>query len=47
MKYEKPSVSVLAEAANVIQSGVKGIQIFTDVQDPTLAMTNGAYESDE
>lgn len=48
MKYEKPSVVVLATAADVIQSGqgVKG-GMFQDINPPYALNSTGAYEADE
>jgi len=48
MKYEKPSVVALSDALKAIQSGGgKPSWVQTDSSDPSLAMTNGAYEADE
>lgn len=46
MKYEKPSVVVLATAEDVIQGGQKGTP-FQDVNHPQLFNSTGAYEADE
>jgi len=45
MKYMKPEVQCLAEAAKTIQSGSKGSQLTTDSMFPYT--TTSAYEADE
>jgi len=46
MKYEKPSVTMLAAAAEVIQGAGKG-PILAELVDPNTIGTTGAYEADE
>ena len=49
MKYEKPSVALLAAAVSAIQSH-QGIKFPRVVQDTNLTspyMSSGAYEADE
>ena len=49
MKYEKPSVALLATAASVIRSGqaIKRPQVVADTDWTSPYMSNGAYEADE
>ena len=46
MKHEKPSVTMLAAAAEVIQGAGKG-PILAELVDPNTIGTTGAYEADE
>lgn len=47
MKYEKPSVVVLADAAEAIQAGSKALQFVADSNPQITQQSNGAYEADE
>lgn len=46
MKYETPSVAVLAVAAEVIQAGQKNSNLEDSVSGQPQ-ISNGAYEADE
>ena len=49
MKYEKPSVALLATAASAVQAGqgIKFPQVVLESDPGNPFLTSGAYEADE